>query len=231
MGVRARQVLTRADPLVVATPKGRILRETAEVFQRAGFDLSPALGGSRKLEFDCGPLRIMLVRSQDVPTYVEYGVADVGVAGSDVLNEQGRKLYQPLDLGIGACRLIVAEHHERPVNEHSHAHIRVATKYPKLTRQYLELRRLTAEIIKLSGSIELAAVTKLADRVVDLVETGETLRQNGLVIVDTITEVTSRLVVNPATLKLRPKEIGLLVSRLADAIAPNTKTDNQAISA
>lgn len=206
-------------PIILALPKGRIAKAAAELFERAGYDLSPVLGNSRKLVFDCGPLRVLVVRSSDVPTYVHYGAADVGVAGRDVLDEQGRALYEPLDLGIGACQLVVAEPEAAPVDERSPMHIRIATKYPELTRRYLHSRGLTAEIIKLSGSIELGPLTGLADRIVDLVETGETLRQNGLVVVDTILEVTSRLVVNPASLKLRSEAISALIDRLGKAVA------------
>lgn len=150
------------------------------------------------------------LRSSDVPTYVDYGAADLGIAGRDVLDEQGRDLYEPLDLGIGRCRLAVAEPVHAPVDERSHMHLRVATKYPVLTSRYFREKGVTAEIIKLGGSVELGPLTGLAHRIVDLVETGETLRQNGLREVETILEVSSRLVVNPASLKLR----GALISRL-----------------
>lgn len=211
-------------PLIVAMPKGRILDEAAALFTRAGFDLGPVFAGSRKLVHDCGPLRLLILRSSDVPTYVAHGAADVGIAGSDVLLEHEHDLYEPLDLGIGACRMIVAEPADRPVDERSQIHLRIATKYPRITRQYLERRGLAAEIIELSGSIELGPLTGLADRIVDITQTGETLRQNGLVEIDTITRVSSRLVVNPAALKLRGDLISDLIERLerhlAQPVAP-----------
>jgi len=125
-------------PIVLAVPKGRILEEAAEVFGRAGHDLSPVLGDSRRLMHDCGALRVLVLRSSDIATYVAHGAADVGVAGSDVLDEEGRDLFEPLDLGIGRCRMIVAERADAPVDERALAHLRVATKYPRTTRAYLQ---------------------------------------------------------------------------------------------
>jgi ATP phosphoribosyltransferase len=201
-------------------PKGRIMQESLALFGRAGYDLSPLEDSARKLVIDCGPLRVLIVRAADVPTYVEYGAADLGIAGRDVLDEQYWDVYEPLDLRLGACRMVVAEPADRPVDERSQMHIRVASKYPNITRTYLHDRGITAEIIKLSGSVELGPLTGLADRIVDLTETGETLRQNGLVEVDTIMEVTSRLVVNPASLKLRGAPLAALIERLAAAVQP-----------
>lgn len=210
-------------PIIVALPKGRLLTETATLFSRAGFDLDAVFDGSRRLVYECGALRILVLRSSDIPTYVAYGAADIGVAGRDVIEEQSRDLYQPLDLGIGACRLVVAEPIARRVDERSQMHIRIATKYPTLTQRYLTRRGLTAEIIPLSGAIELGPLTGLADRIVDLVQTGETLKQNGLVEVDTIMEVTARLVVNPANLKLRSEAISNLISRLERQLLPRPR--------
>jgi ATP phosphoribosyltransferase len=204
-----------APPLVLAMAKGRILEQAVELFGRAGYDLGAAIGRSRRLVHDCGPLRVLIVRGGDVPTYVEHGVADLGVTGRDVLDEEGLDLYEPLDLGIGRCRLVVAEAVARPVDVRAPIHLRIATKYPALTRRYLERSGQTAEIIELSGSVELGALTGLADRIVDLTETGETLRQNGLVEVETILEVTARLVVNPARFKLRAEAVADVIGRLA----------------
>lgn len=201
-------------PLILALPKGRILEESAQVFARAGYDLSPVLGDSRRLVHECGPLRVLVLRNSDIATYVAYGAADIGIAGSDVLDEEARELYEPLDLGIGRCRMIVAERADAPVDDRSLAHLRIATKYPRITRAYLQKKGITAEVIKLSGAIELGPLTGLCDRIVDITQTGETLRQNGLVEVDTITEVSSRLVVNPARLKLDGDRIGSLIESL-----------------
>jgi ATP phosphoribosyltransferase len=214
----ARDAAPSGRPIVVALPKGRVLGAAIELFGLAGYPLAAVQEETRRLVHDCGPIRALVLRSGDVPTYVEYGAADIGVAGRDVLEEEERDLYEPLDLGIGACRLVLAEPTARPVDLASHMHLRVATKYPVLTRRYLEERGVAAEIIKLSGSVELGPLTGLADRIVDLVETGETLRQNGLVEVETILDVTSRLVVNPASLKLRGAMVAGLIDRLAAAV-------------
>ena len=184
-------------------PKGRILDEAAELFQRAGYDLTPIFDGSRKLVYDCGPLRILILRSSDVPAYVAHGAAQLGIAGSDVLDEQGHDLYEPLDLGIGACRMIVAERADQPVDPRSQIHLRIATQYPNITRRYLERRGQTAEII------------------IVITQTGETLRQNGLTEVETIGPITSRLIVNPAALKLCGDSISELIDRLDRALHEN----------
>jgi ATP phosphoribosyltransferase len=204
--------------MILALPKGRILEEAAAVFARAGYDLSPVLSDSRKLVQECGAIRVLILRSSDVPTYVAHGAADLGIVGSDVLDEEGRELYEPLDLGIGRCRMIVAERADARLDERAQAHIRVASKYPKTTRAYLQRKGLTAEVIKLSGAIELGPLTGLCDRIVDITQTGETLRQNGLVEVDTVAQVSSRLVVNPARLKLDGDRLGALIDALEHAV-------------
>jgi ATP phosphoribosyltransferase len=209
-------------PVILALPKGRILDEAAAVFARAGYDLSPVRGDSRRLVHECGPLRVLVLRSSDIATYVAHGAADAGVAGSDVLDEEGRELFEPLDLGIGRCRMIVAERADAPVDERAQAHLRVATKYPRTTRAYLHRKGITAEVIKLSGAIELGPLTGLCDRIVDITQTGETLRQNGLIEIDTVAEVSSRLVINPARLKLDGDRLGALIDALERALHPGT---------
>jgi ATP phosphoribosyltransferase len=206
-------------PIILALPKGRILEEAAAVFGRAGYDLSPVLAETRKLVLECGIIRVLVLRNSDIATYVAHGAADIGVAGSDVLDEEGRELYEPLDLHIGQCRMIVAERADARIDATmAQAHIRVATKYPNLTRDYLLRRGLTAEVIKLSGAIELGPLTGLCERIVDITQTGETLRQNGLVEVDTVCQVSSRLVVNPARLKLDGDRLGALIDALERAV-------------
>jgi ATP phosphoribosyltransferase len=208
-----------AEPLTLALPKGRVLEEAVELFQRAGIDLSPVVQKTRRLIFDlpAAELRVLVVRDADVPTYVEYGAADLGVAGLDVLEEQGRDLYEPLDLGIGRCRLCVAEPTERQENGDGRQ-LRYATKFPRLTRRHLEARGLVADVIKLSGSVELGPITGLSDRIVDLVSSGETLRQHHLREVETVLEVTARLVVNRASLKVHRQSIDRLLSRLRSVV-------------
>ncbi len=203
-------------PTILALPKGRILEEAAARFAKAGYDLSPVLGDTRKLVIDCGPIRVLVLRNSDVPTYVAHGAADVGVVGSDVLDEEGLELYEPLDLGIGRCRMIVAQRADAKADEL--AHLRIATKYPRTTKAYLARKGITAEVIKLSGAIELGPLTGLCERIVDITQTGETLRQNGLVEIDTVAQVSSRLVVNPARLKLDGDRLGALIDSLERAV-------------
>ncbi len=208
------------EGLCFALPKGRILRQALPLLDRAGIDVSAiANDDSRKLTFDLpGGFRALLVKPADVPTYVEYGIADVGIAGRDTLEEQGRDLYEPVDLGIGACRLAVAEPLERPARLRRGMQIRVATKYPRLTHRHYLRKGIAPEIIPLYGSVELGALTGLADQIVDLVESGETLRQNRLAEVETIMHVTSRLVVHPASLKLQARTVSTLIERLRLAV-------------
>jgi ATP phosphoribosyltransferase len=210
--------------ITLAMPKGRVLDEAIVLFAKAGVDLSPIQDGSRRLVFELAPadLRVLVVRDADVPTYVEHGAADLGIAGRDVLEERGSDLYEPLDLGIGRCRLAVAEPIDPPAravdDEGRGAHLRYATKFPNLTRRHLEASGTVADVIKLSGSVELGPLTGLADRIVDLVSTGETLRQHRLREVETILDVTSRLVVNRAAWKIHRAPIDALLARLGPVV-------------
>jgi ATP phosphoribosyltransferase len=206
------------ETLTIALPRGRILDEALVLFAKAGIDLGAAdkaRAGRRLIipvpEHD---MRVLIVRDTDVPAYVEHGAADFGIAGRDVLEEQDRDLYEPIDLGIGRCRMVVAEPEDRPVDESAHVHLRYATKFPEITRRHLQARGTVAEIIKLYGSIEIAPLVGLADRIVDLVSTGETLRQHHLREVETIFEVSARLCVGRAAAKLHSERIDALVARL-----------------
>jgi ATP phosphoribosyltransferase len=158
----------------------------------------------------------MAVRAQDVPTYVEHGCADLGVVGKDTLLEQGCDLYEPLDLRFGYCRLMVAEPKTLREGDDpaSWSNIRIATKYPNITERYFAAKGVQVEVIKLYGSIELAPLVGLAERIVDLVSTGGTLRENGLVEVETICDVTSRLIVNRASLKTKHRRIAAIIEGL-----------------
>jgi len=208
--------------LVLALPRGRIKDEAVELFGKAGIDLSAVndAKASRLLIIDVpkANMQVLIVRDHDVPVYVEHGAAHIGIAGRDVLEEQNRDLYEPLDLGIGRCRLAVAEAKDKPVIEGDHLHLRYATKFPGLTKRFLRERGIVAEVIKLYGSIELAPLVGLADRIVDLVSTGETLKQNGLVEVETIAEVSARLCVGRAASRLMSARIDDLVARLSRVV-------------
>lgn len=210
------------DILTVALPKGRIQKDTMKLFNRIGIICPEMDKGSRKLIFDLPEekMRFMVVRASDVPTYVEYGAADLGVVGKDVLMEQGKKLYEPLDLRIGYCRMVVAEPEalREKDNPSEWTHVRIATKFPNITEEYFAKKGVQVELIKLYGSIELAPLVGLSERIVDLVSTGETLKQNGLVEVEEIMKVTSRLIVNRASLKTRYERINDLINRLKDEV-------------
>lgn len=207
-----------SDWITIAIPKGRILEESVKLFGKIGIDCSELLSDSRKLIFENPELKLryMIVRATDVPTYVEYGSADLGIVGKDTLMEQGKDLYEPLDLKFGYCRMIVAE----PVNMVGNddptgwSHVRIASKYPYVTEKYFAAKGIQVEIIKLYGSIELAPLVGLSERIVDLVETGETLRQNGLVEVEQIAEISTRLIVNRASMKIKYKRITEIIQGL-----------------
>lgn len=204
--------------LTLALPRGRILDEVLPLFRRAGVDLYAAeksrAGRRLIIPIEEAGLRVLIVRDTDVPAYVEGGAADLGIAGRDVLEEQGRDLYEPIDLGIGRCRMVVAEPEGRKVDESAQVHLRYATKFPEITRRHLQSRGTVAEIIKLYGSIEIAPLVGLADRIVDLVSSGETLRQHHLREVETIMEVSARLCVGRAAAKLYGDRIDPLIARL-----------------
>jgi len=167
----------------------------------------------------------MAVRATDVPTYVEYGCADIGVVGKDTLLEQEKELYEPLDLKFGYCRLVVAEPKELVQDDDpaNWSNIRVATKYPNVTEKYFAGKGVQVELIKLYGSIELAPLVGLAERIVDLVSTGATLRDNGMVEVETIAEITTRLIVNRASLKTKHRRISRIINQLEQVIDDEMK--------
>ena len=213
-----------AAAFVLALPKGRILRELAPLLAHAGLQPEPDFDDedSRKLRFATSDpqLEIIRVRSFDVATFVAFGAAHLGVAGNDVLLEfDYPEIYAPVDLGIGKCRLAVAEPAEMVGEDDPNrwSHIRVATKYPNITRAHFAARGVQAECIKLSGAMELAPTLGLSRRIVDLVSTGATLKANNLVEVERIADVTSRLVVNRTAWKTYPKEIGGWIERLRAA--------------
>ena len=222
--VTTNQAAASDEAIVFAVPKGRILKELRPVLNRIGIVPSAAFDdeNSRDLRFKTNVpnVEIIRVRSFDVPTFVAFGAAQLGVAGSDVLMEfDYPDVYSPLDLGIGHCRISVAELAEfsKTDDPSRWSHVRVATKYPELTRKHFAARGVQAECIKLNGAMELAPSLGLCDRIVDLVSSGATLKANGLVEVEHIAHITSRLIVNRTALKTRSEEIGHWVERFREA--------------
>lgn len=212
------------EPLVLAVPKGRILKELRPLLDDVGVEPEAAFDdpSSRQLRFatNLPGVEIVRVRSFDVATFVAFGAAHLGVAGNDVLMEfDYSEIYAPVDLSIGHCRLAVAEPASLSESDDPSrwSHIRVATKYPNVTRRHFARRGVQAECIKLNGAMELAPSMGLCRRIVDLVSTGGTLKANGLVEVETIAEVTSRLIVNRTALKTRPDQVGDWIGRFQEA--------------
>jgi len=205
--------------LTIAISKGRILSEALPLLDAAGVRTGDDPESSRKLVLDTNrdDVRLLVLRAQDVPTFVEHGAADLGIAGKDVLLEHGGDgLYEPLDLGIARCRLVVAA---RRGHEQLPRRPRVATKYVASTRRHFAAAGVQAEIIKLYGSMELAPVVGLADCIVDLVDTGGTLAANGLVEVEQVCAISSRLIANKASMKMKHAHMKAFIDSLADAVA------------
>src|SRR3954465_6189323 len=204
--------------LTIAMPKGRIFEEAADLLRKAGFQLPPEFDDSRKLIIDVEEenFRFILAKPMDVPTYVEHGVADLGIAGKDVMLEEERDVYEVLDLNISACHLAVAGLPNTKMNDIAP---KIATKYPNVASTYFREQGEQVEIIKLNGSIELAPIIGLADRIVDIVSTGRTLVENGLVEYERIKSVTSRLIVNPVSYRIKDTRINELVTRLSGVVS------------
>jgi len=220
------------DQIIIAVPKGRILKEVLPLFADAGIIPEPAFGDedSRLLRFatnraDIGLIR---VRAFDVATFVAHGAAQLGIVGSDVLMEfDYSELYAPLDLAIGHCRISVAEPVAMAAGDDPRewSHVRVATKYPNITRRHFEARGVQAECVKLNGAMEIAPVLGLSSRIVDLVSTGRTLKDNGLAEVEKIADISSRLIVNRAAFKTRAGEVAPLVEAFRHAV--KTKSEGR----
>ena len=212
-----RRVTAAEPPLVMAVPKGRVLDALSKRLQRAGVDPRCLLNDDRTLVRDDpqSGLRFLLLKPDDVPTYVEYGAADVGIVGRDILLEREYDLYAPLDLGIGRCRLMVAGKASAvPGAQSSGRTLRVATKFANVARRHFLAKGEQVDIVYVQGSVELAPLTGLADVIVDLIESGETLRQNGLVEIESICEISSVVIANRVALKLKRERIGRLLAAL-----------------
>jgi ATP phosphoribosyltransferase len=207
--------------LTVALPKGRLFRKSVALLEQIHCGMA-GLGEGRRLVFEDAErhVRFLILRPVDIPTYVEYGAADVGIVGKDIIDEGDRDVYEPLDLKFGRCRMVVAQpgrlQQDRSLTDWSY--IRVATKFPRITERYYNGKGVPVEIIRLSGSIELAPLVGLCERIVDLVETGRTLAENGLVEVGEIMRVTARLIVNRASQKTKYEQITDLIGRLKQVV-------------
>lgn len=204
------------DLLKVAIPKGRIVKHIHRLFQGAGLPLPEDLDDSRKFIIPVPEMgmEFIVAKPADVPTYVEYGVADIGIAGKDVMMEENRNVYELLDLGIARCRFSVIGLPDWTPS----ANPRVASKFPNVASQYFREKGQQVEVIKLNGNVELAPLIGLADRIVDLVETGNTIRENGLVELEKIADITSRLIANRVSYRMKNGAVQLLCDRLQDAI-------------
>ena len=201
--------------LTVALSKGKLLAGATDLFRRAGVPFPEEPG--RRLVVDHDGLRFLFVKDADVPTYVEYGVADCGIAGRDVLLEAGSDVYEPLDLGFGRCRLVVARPRGARGDPRSSA-LRVATKYPRVAATYFLERGVSVEVVRLAGSVELAPGLGLSDCIVDVVETGGTLEANGLEAVEDVAASSARFIVNRASYHARRDEVAALMGRLREAV-------------
>ena len=208
--------------LTFALGKGRLANQTLELFEKIGITCEEMKDkNSRKLIFTNEELklRFFLAKGPDVPTYVEYGAADIGVVGKDTILEEGRKVYEVLDLGYGKCKMCVCGYKDAaPLLQH-HELIRVATKYPNIAKDYFwEKKHQTVEIIKLNGSIELAPIVGLSEVIVDIVETGSTLRENGLEVLEEVCPLSARMIVNPVSMRMESERIKNLLMKLRTQI-------------
>jgi ATP phosphoribosyltransferase len=198
--------------LKVALTKGRLEKEAIEIFEAVGIDCSEMKVKSRKLVFheEDHNMDFVLAKAADVITYVEHGVADLGIVGKDTLMEQGTSFYEVVDLKVGKCKFVVAGKPELNLFS-GYNHKKIATKYPEVARDYFRKKGMDVEIIKIEGSVELAPILGLSDAIVDIMETGSTLKENGLVVHESICDISARLIVNIASMKMKKDEIGELI--------------------
>ncbi|MDD4327809.1 MAG: ATP phosphoribosyltransferase [Eubacteriales bacterium] len=205
------------DTITIALSKGRLAEQAVELLEAAGYDCSATRSGGRKLILEDGSgLRFIMAKPADVPTYVEYGAADIGVVGKDTLLEEGRQLYEVLDLGFGACRMCVCGSPELADKLDRIPNKRVATKYPNIAKQYFEeVKRESVEVIKLNGSVELAPLIGLSEVIVDIVESGRTLKENGLDVLEVIADISARMVVNRVSMKMKAAKIQPLIEAVS----------------
>ncbi len=206
--------------LTVALSKGKLLSPAINLLSRVGISVPTQPTDSRSLIFEStsGDMTFLIIRPTDVPTYVEHGSADVGIAGKDVLLEQSSDVYEPLDLKFGKCKVVLAGPQKTPSQERPNISCRIATKYPNITERYFSQKGLPVEVVKLYGSIELAPLVGLSERIVDLVSTGKTLEAHKLVPIETVAESSARLIVNRASLALKHQRVFNLINLLKDEV-------------
>lgn len=207
-------------PLRIALTKGRLEKSTIALFEAIGYDCSQVINKGRRLILPIGngEIEVVLAKAADVITYVEHGVCDLGVVGKDTILEQGRFFYELLDLGFGKCRFALAAPKGKDFY-HGYAEKTIATKYPNVTKNFFEKKGMDVRIIKIEGSVELAPLVGLSDGIVDIVETGSTLKENGLEVIEDVVPVSARLIANIASLKLRKQEIEGLVDKIKEEIS------------
>ena len=206
-----------SKPLRVALTKGRLEEKTVALFEKMGYDCSAVRDKGRRLILPVGNMEFVLAKAADVITYVERGVCDIGVVGKDTIMEYGQSFYEVLDLGFGRCRFALAG----PAGQDFYAGYAgktVASKYVNVARRFFESRGMDVDVVKIEGSVELAPLLGLADAIVDIVETGSTLRENGLEVYETVAQVSARMIVNIASMKLRKNEIEPLLAQIAQAL-------------
>lgn len=199
----------------IALTKGRLEKETVKLLDKANYGTEELKDKGRKLVFKDTKedIKYFLVKAADSITYVEHGVADIGVVGKDTLMESDNNYYEVLDLGIGKCKFILASLPEKDVFKKI-GHIKIGTKYPTVAREYFKKKNMDVEIIKIEGSVELAPILGLCDAIVDIMETGTTLRENGLIVFDTICDISARVIVNKASFKMKSEEIQSFIGRI-----------------
>ena len=205
-------------PLRIALTKGRLERDTVAMFERIGFDCTAVHEKGRKLILPIGDnqFEVVLAKAADVITYVEHGVCDLGVVGKDTIIENGSSFYEVLDLGFGKCRFALAGPKNRDFFGGYSAKT-IATKYPNVARSFFEGKGMDVKIIKIEGSVELAPLLGLSDAIIDIVETGSTLKENGLEVIEKVCDISARLIVNTASMKLRKQEIDTLINQMEQA--------------
>lgn len=208
--------------ITFALAKGRLAKESLQLLEEAGYPVGGLIEkAGRKLLFETedGEMRFFLAKAGDVPTYVEYGAADIGIVGKDTLLEEDRELCEVLDLGLGKCRMCICGPKEADALLQGRRQIRIASKYPKITKDYFEsVRHQGVEIIKLNGSVELSPIVGLSDMIVDIVETGSTLRENGLTVLQEMIPLSARLVINPVSMRMKREETERLLKALRETV-------------